>query len=489
VARRAVLRRARWTERCGLLAVGALLAVAVTAGSAAQDSTGEPAAVQEASTPDNEAASAAEPAPADPRTTPPATGREVFVVPVRSIIQPVVAEFLLEALEAADAANAEVLVIELDTPGGLLTSTREIFTAMLAAETPVVVYVSPAGAQAASAGFFLLMAADVAAMAPGSNTGAAHPVGGQGEDIDGTMGEKVEQDAAATIRSLAARNQRNEELAQRGVVESISWTVDEAVAAGLADLQAPSVARLLEQLDGRRIEKREGEERVLRTAGALVRRLEMTPFQRIRAALVHPNIAVLLMSLGGLGLMIEIYNPGAIFPGAVGAIALILGLYSMSVLPVNYAGVAMLGLAALFFIAEIKVQSYGLLSVGGVISLALGSLMLFDSVDPALRVSVDVIVALAAASLVVVAVLAGLALRARRHRVSTGEEGLIGEIGVVRKALERRGDRCRGKVAVHGELWAAVADQPIGPGEWVQVAAVEGLLLEVAPADAGDRTA
>jgi membrane-bound serine protease (ClpP class) len=413
------------------------------------------------------------------------SAREVLVAPVRSIIQPVVAEFLVEALAAADAADAEALIIELDTPGGLLTSTRTIFTAMLAAETPVVVYVAPAGAQAASAGFFLLMAADVAAMAPGTNTGAAHPVGAQGEDIEGTMGEKVEQDSAATIRSLAARNQRDPALAERAVTESLSWSVGEAVAAGLADLQAPSLPRLLEELDGTRIEKRGGDERVLRTAGALVRRLEMTPFQRVLTALVHPNVAMLLMSLGGLGLMIEIYNPGAIFPGVVGAIALIMGLYSLSVLPVNYAGLAFLGLAALLFVAEIKVQSYGLLSVGGVISLVLGSLLLFDSPDPALRVGLDVIVAMAVASLLVVGLLAWLALRARRIRISTGEEGLIGRIGEVRTAIVCAGDRCRGKVAVHGELWNAVADQPIDVGGRVQVAAVEGLLLRVRPQPAG----
>ncbi|HVS62497.1 MAG TPA: nodulation protein NfeD [Thermoanaerobaculia bacterium] len=457
-----------------LLVCLALLGSGMALVAPAQDSSAQVAEPREAGA---EEAPSAEEGTAEA----PAAVREVFVAPVRSIIQPVAAEFLLESLAAADAANAEALIIELDTPGGLLTSTREIFSAMLAADTPVVVWVAPPGAQAASAGFFLLMAADVAAMAPGANTGAAHPVGGQGEDIEGTMGEKVEQDAAATIRSLAARNQRDQVLAERAVVESLSWSVDEAIEAGLADLQAPTLQRLLEQLDGRRVEKREGEERTLRTEGAMVRRLEMTPFQRIRTALAHPNIAVLLMSLGGLGLMIEIYNPGAIFPGVVGAIALIMGLYSLSVLPVNYAGVALFGLAALLFLAEIKVQSFGLLSVGGVVSLVLGALMMFDSPDPALRVGLDVIVAMAALSLLAVALLAGLAVRARRSRVSTGEEGLIGRIGEVRTAIVCSSDRCRGKVAVHGELWTASADQPIGIGERVRVAGVEGLMLRVAP--------
>ena len=402
---------------------------------------------------------------------------EVVVVEVASIIQPVVAEFLIEALAAADRTEAAAFVIELDTPGGLLQSTRAIFTAMLSARTPTVVWVAPRGAQAASAGFFLLMAADVAAMAPGTNSGAAHPVGGQGEDIEGTMGEKVEQDAAATIRSLASRNGRDQKLAEAAVLESRSFSAEEALANGLADLVAPSLEQLLGELEGRRLADPERPEAVLRTAGAGVRRVEMSPFQRIRSTLVHPNIAYMLLTLGGLGLYFELANPGAVLPGVLGAICLILGFYGMSVLPVNYAGFALLGLAGVLFVAEVKVQSYGVLTLGGLASLVLGSLMLFRSPDPALRVSVRLVVALSLVALIVVATLVTLALRIQRHRVTTGAAGLVTERALARRAFGPGA----GKVDLHGEIWNAEADQPVGAGDIVEVLEVRGLTLLVRP--------
>jgi membrane-bound serine protease (ClpP class) len=402
---------------------------------------------------------------------------EVVVVAVDSIIQPVVAEFLLEALADADRSGAAAFVIELDTPGGLLQSTRDIFTAMLTASTPTVVWVAPSGAQAASAGFFLLMAADVAAMAPGTNTGAAHPVGGQGEDIQGTMGEKVEQDAAATIRSLAARNGRNEKLAESAVVESLSFSSEEALEKGLADLVAPSLDRLLAELDGRRLADPDRADAVVRTAGALVRRVEMSPFQKVRSTLVHPNIAYMLLTLGGLGLYFELANPGAVLPGVLGAICLILGFYGMSVLPVSYAGFALMALAAVLFVAEVKVQSFGVLTAGGIASLVLGSLMLFRSADPALRVSVRLVVALSIVALLVVATLVTLALRIQRHRVTTGSEGLVAERAFARAPFGPGA----GKVDLHGEIWNAEADQPLDAGESVEVVEVRGLTLRVRP--------
>jgi membrane-bound serine protease (ClpP class) len=414
----------------------------------------------------------------DPVAVPP----EVVVVAVGSIIQPVVAEFLIEALEDADRSGAAAFVIELDTPGGLLTSTREIFTAMLAARTPTVVYVAPSGGQAASAGFFLLMAADVAVMAPGTNSGAAHPVGGQGEDIEGTMGEKVEQDAAATIRSLAARNGRDQKLAEAAVLESLSYSAEEALANGLADLVAPSLERLLADLDGRHLADPERQELVLSTAGANVRRLEMSPFQRIRSTLVHPNIAYMLLTLGGLGLYFELANPGAILPGVLGAIFLILGFYGMSVLPVNYAGIALMALAGVLFFAEIKVQSFGVLTAGGLASLVLGSLMLFRSADPALRVSVQLIVALSVLALVAAVTLAALALRAQRERVTTGSAGMITEHALARRDFGPG----TGKVDLRGEIWNAVSDAPIAAGDIVEVVEVRGLTLHVRPLSGAD---
>jgi len=427
-------------------------------------------------------AGAAEPEPAaEPEAAAEAAGGPVVRVRVDSIIHPVAVEFLADAIAEADAIGAEALVVELSTPGGLLPSTREMFTAMLGAATPVVVYVAPAGAQAASAGFFLLMAADVAAMAPGTNTGAAHPVGGQGEDIEGAMGDKVEQDAAATIRSLAARHGRNAELAEAAVLESRSFTADEALEADLIDLVAPSLTALLAELDGREVTKN-GRTMTLETAEAVVETVEMSPWRRVLAALAHPNIAYILLSLGFLGIYFELMNPGSILPGVVGGICLILAFFSLSVLPVNYAGVALILLAIVLFIAEIKVPSYGMLTVGGVVSLALGGLMLFKSPLPALRVSLELVFGVALLAALVVGFLMRLALRAQRSKVRTGNEGLVGEVG---RAFTPLGPDTRpGKVFVHGEFWHARAARPVAAGEAVRVVGVEGMLLDVDPAAA-----
>lgn len=403
---------------------------------------------------------------------------EVVLVRVRSIIHPVAAEVILEAIADADAAGAAAVVVELDTPGGLLTSTREIFTGMLGSRTPVVVFVGPAGAQAASAGFFLLMAGDVAAMAPGTNTGAAHPVGGSGETIEGVMGEKVEQDAAATIRSLASRHGRNTVLAEEAVVKSRSFTAQEALDQKLVEVVAEDLGRLLVALDGRPVAKL-GAGGVLHTRDAVVREITMTTFQQVRSAIVHPNVAYLLMTLGGLGLYFELSTPGAVLPGVVGAICLVLAFYALSVLPVSYAGIALLLLAALFFVAEIKVVSHGLLTVGGLVALTLGSLMLFRTADPALRVSLSIVLTMVLAAGAVVAFLTTLAVRAQQHQVQTGLEGLVRERGVARTTLAPRG-----KVFVHGELWEAVAEAEVAAGEPVEVTAAEGLLLHVRPARA-----
>lgn len=399
----------------------------------------------------------------------------VYRIKIRSAIHPISAEAITDGIREADAAGAAAVLIELDTPGGLLTSTREITQAILGSRVPVIVYVSPSGAQAASAGFFLLMAADVAAMAPGTNTGAAHPVGGQGEDIDGVLGKKAEEDAAANIRSLALRNGRNVELAQAAVVDSRSYTAQEALDGKLIDLIAPGVPALLQRIDGRTVQR--GEAAVtLRTAGAEIREVETSPFRRLLGVLADPNITYILLTLGFLGLYFELMNPGAILPGVVGGICLILAFFGLSVLPVNYAGVALIFLAVVLFIAEIKITSYGMLTVAGVISLVLGSLMLFKTPEPALRVSLELIAALAVFSLGVVGFLLMMALRARRTPVRTGWEGLLHETGTARTALTPAG-----KVFVHGELWNAVSDEPVAPGEPVEVTGVHNLTLAVRP--------
>lgn len=408
-----------------------------------------------------------------PAPTPPPA--EVVAVRIKSAIQPVVATFLKETIEEADAKGAAALVIELDTPGGLLASTRDITTAMLGAKTPIVVYVGPSGAQAGSAGFFLLMAADVAAMAPGTNAGAAHPVGGNGEDIVGTMAKKVEEDAAAQIRSLAARNGRPQDLAEKAVLESKSYTAEEALEGKLIDLIAPTVPALLQAIEGRTV-KRGGVDLALHTAKSEVRRVEMSPLTRFLGVLADPNIAYLLLGLGWLGLLIEFTHPGAVLPGVLGGMCLILAFFALSVLPVDYTGVALILLAVIFFILEIKVTSYGMLTVAGVICLVLGSLMLFKSPEPALRVSLGLIAVLAGFFLVVVGFLSFMALRAKQAPVRTGREGLLTEIGRARTALEPSG-----KVFIHGEIWDATAEKPVAAGEEVEVVGVENLRLRVRP--------
>ncbi len=405
-----------------------------------------------------------------------AVGGQVFLIHVDSVIHPVAAEWVRESLAVADEAGAAALVIELNTPGGLSTSTREITQAMLSARTPVVVFVSPSGAQAASAGFFILMAADVAAMAPGTNTGAAHPVGGQGEDIEGHMGEKVEQDAAANIRSLAGQHGRNVELAEAAVLESRSFTAEEALEQGLIEVVAAGTRDLLVQIDGREVRKGEAEPVVLATAAAELTERRMPVFRRILSTLAHPAIAGILMALGLLGVYIELSNPGAILPGVVGAICLILAFYALSVLPVNYAGVALLLLALILFIAETQVPSFGLLTVGGAVALVLGAMMLFKDLDPALRLDLRLITAVAVAMVVVTSLLAGKSLAVRRTRVQTGSEGLVSERGVARTSLAPRG-----KVFVHGELWNAVAEGAVEAGCRVEVVAVDGMTLRVRP--------
>lgn len=406
---------------------------------------------------------------------PAAAAPDVVHLRLRSILHPVAKQFLVEAIEEADRSGSALLVVELDTPGGLLSSTREISTAILGAATPVVVYVGPSGAQAASAGFFLLMAADFAAMAPGTNTGAAHPVGGQGETIEGAMGQKVEQDAAATVRALAARHGRNVALAEAAVLESRSFTDREAMSQGLIDVVAADLPELLEALDGRPSAKGGAAGR-LALAGARIRVVEMPRLQRLLAALVHPNIAYLLMSIGFLGLYFELAHPGAVLPGVVGGIALVLGLYALSVLPVNFAGVALILLALVFFAAEVKVTSYGLLALGGIISLVLGSVMLFRDLGPALRLSRGLVGATALMAALVVGFLAVLAARAQRAPVSAGQAGLVGELGRAIEALSPSG-----RVFVHGEIWNADAEAPVAIDQNVRIVGVEGLRLKVRP--------
>lgn len=398
---------------------------------------------------------------------------------LESIIQPVAAQFLRGVLARADAAGAAAVVLELDTPGGLGTSMHEMTKDILAARTPVVVYVAPSGAQAASAGFFLLLAADVAAMAPGTRTGAAHPVGPSGESLTGTMGQKVEQDAAAAIRSLAARNGRDVKAAEQAVMTSRSFSAEEAVAAHLADLVTPSLPELLRALDGRQVRAAGAPARpgiVLHTAGAVTTEVEMTAAQKLLSALAHPELAYLLLTLGGVGLFFEITHPGTLMPGVFGAMALLLAFFGLSLLAVNYVGAALILLGIGLFVAELKAGGHGVLALSGAVSLIIGSLLLFSSPEPELRVSLEWITVVTLLTLAAVCMLLAAAWRARRRPVRTGAEGLLHERGVARSEL-----RPQGKVFVHGELWDATAEQPVAAGEAVEVIEVRDMTLAVRP--------
>lgn len=391
------------------------------------------------------------------------------------VINPVSAEYLHDALISAQESEAQALIIRLNTPGGLDTSMRLIIKDITGATIPVVVYVSPSSGRAASAGVFITMAAHVAAMAPGTNIGAAHPVAMGGGEMDKTMKEKVENDSVAYIKSIAEQRGRNVAWAEDAVRKSVSVTEREALKLKIVDLVAEDLPALLKQLDGRTISLQTGPI-VLHTADAALREFPMGLRLELLKTLSDPNIAYLLMTIGTIGIMAELYNPGAILPGIVGAISLILAFYSFQSLPVNYAGVLLFLLGIVFFILEATVTSYGLLAIGGVISMLLGSVMLIKTDVEFLQISWSVIlpvVALAAAfSLFIV----GMGVKAMRRRPVTGREEMIGLVGIVKTALTPHG-----QLAVHGELWEAVSEQPLQPGDEAEVLRVDGLRLYVKP--------
>jgi membrane-bound serine protease (ClpP class) len=385
-------------------------------------------------------------------------------------------------LDEAAARSAVLVVMELDTPGGLLDSTREITSAITTSKVPVVVFVAPGGARAASAGFFILISADVAAMTPGTNTGAAHPVGGQGENLPEDVRDKVTNDASAMIRSLAEQRQKNLEFAVEAVEKSTSFTADEALENGLIDLIADDFDDLLEKLDGREIRRFDGSNLVLELASPVIVHVEPTFAERLFSVLANPNIAYLLMALGGLGLYVEITHPGGILPGVVGVVFMLLGLYSISVLPVSWAGVALIFVALMLFVLEVKVSSYGMLTVGGLICFVLGSLMLFESPIPDMRVSLGVVVPTALVIAGVTGFLLSRVLKAHSMQVVTGEEGMVGKVGKALTAIAPEG-----KVLVHGEYWdARSTGAAIGEGTAVRVLVVGQRRIDVEPAeDAG----
>ena len=394
----------------------------------------------------------------------------VHIVEIAAPIGPGVADFVAETLETADRENAICVVIQLDTPGGLAESMRHIIVSILAARTPVVVYVAPSGARAASAGVMITMAADIAAMAPGTNIGAAHPVGAGGDDIDDAMSEKVVNDMVAHARSVAEQRGRNADWVEDAIRESVSITETEALRENVIDLVAKDLDALLTLLDGRRV-KGKGVLDVKDRPRKLVTEGLRT---KILKAISDPNIAFILFLIGAAGLYFELSHPGAIFPGVIGGLCLILSIYAFQMLPVNYVGILLMGLAVIFFILEIKVTSFGMLSVAGAIALFMGGLMLYEESDKGVHLSMSVLITTVGIVSAFFAVVAGLAFRAQTAGTRTGRRGLIGEIGTVKQAIDPEG-----KVFVHGELWRARSTSVLDVGQAVRVLDIEGLTMTV----------
>ncbi len=399
----------------------------------------------------------------------------VYTIEVDGIINPATAKFIIDSIDEATQKGAQCLIIQLDTPGGLMESMRVIVKKELASTIPVIVYVAPGGARAASAGVFVTMAANIAAMAPGTHIGAAHPVtlgGGEGKESK-TMTEKIVNDTVAFIKNIAKARGRNSDWGEKAVVKSVSITDEEALKLKVVDLIAADIPTLLDKIDGKVI-KLDGVTRTLHTKGVQPLPIQMSWRDRLLEIISNPTIAYILLMLGIYGVFFELSSPGAILPGIVGGIFLILAFYALHMLPVNYAGLALILFAIILFIAEVKVVSHGLLAMGGVISLFLGSMMLFRSPVEYMRVSLSVIIpaVLVSAAFFIFAVTR--AINARLKKPTTGMEGMIGEIGIASTPIAPDG-----KVSIHGEFWNATADGSIETGERVQVIGAKDLKLKV----------
>jgi membrane-bound serine protease (ClpP class) len=408
---------------------------------------------------------AAHPVPAAPK---------VIAVDIDGVVHPITVEIVTSALSQAKQENASLLLVRLNTPGGLMDAMRSIVQAFDSSPIPVVTYVTPSGGRAASAGFFLLEAGDVAAMAPGTNTGAAHPVA-MGTEMDAVMSLKVENDAAAYLRSICAKRGRNSAVAETAVRLSKSFTEREALDQHLIDLVA-SEKDLTAALDGRVVTRFDGSQVTLHTAGAQVEPYERSLREKIISAVADPNIALLLLVIGGLAIYLEFSSPGMIAPGVIGAILVLVGLTALSVLPINWLGVALLVLAFTLFALEAKYTAHGVLGAGGAVSMVLGAVMLIDSPWPALRIHLTTAIGLALPFSAITLWLLTLVVRARRNKVETGREGMVGETGTALTALAPEG-----KVFIHGEYWDAVASRPLAAGARVRVTAMERLKLTVEP--------
>ncbi len=403
-----------------------------------------------------------------------AAANSIVKIRVDDTIQPITAEYIDRAIEHARQTNADAVLIELSTPGGLLDSTRTIIQTILASPVPVIIYVAPSGARAASAGFFILEAADVAAMAPGTNTGAAHPVTLGGEKMDDTMKTKIENDSAAFMRSYVGPRGRNVQLAETAVRESKSWTDQEALQQHLIDVVARDQNDLLHQLDGRTIKRFDGKTAKLHLVGDSIDELPMTLKQRILNFLLDPNIAFLVLAVGALALYAEFNHPGAIVPGVVGVVFILLALFALNLLPTRYASLTLILAAFVLFALEAKFATHGILGLGGIVLLTLGGLLLVDGPIPQMRVQLWTALGVSVPLGLITVFLMTIALRARRSKVVTGLQGMIGAVGEARTDIDPEG-----KVFVQGELWNAHARSRVGLGEHVVVRKVDGLELEV----------
>jgi membrane-bound serine protease (ClpP class) len=403
----------------------------------------------------------------------------VLKIVINDTIHPITDEFIGRAIAEAQRNHDEALLIELRTPGGLLDSTRSIVEKILASPVPVIIYVAPSGGRAASAGFFILESADVAAMAPGTNTGAAHPVIFGGKEMDPIMKDKLENDAAAFMRSFVSKRGRNVEVAESAVRQSKSFTEQEALSQKLIDYVASDAQDLFKQMEGRSVTRFNGSTVTLHLVGKPVRTYEMSLKQRILAALMDPNMTFIILVIGVLALYVEFNHPGAVLPGVVGLICILLAIFALNILPTRYAALALIVAAFALFALEAKFQSHGVLGVGGVVAMIIGALLLVDGPIPEMRVRLLTALAVSLPFGGITVFLMRLAFKAHQRKVVTGEEGLVGEIGVARTPLHPEG-----KVFVHGELWDAVSSVSVAAGDRVQVCSVDGLVLKVEPASA-----
>src|SRR5215471_14624100 len=410
----------------------------------------------------------------------PATGGRPVVVQIDldDIVHPVSAAYVADGLKHAKDIGARAVIIRLDTPGGLVDSMRSIVESILSSTVPVITWVGPNGARAASAGFFILLAGDVAVMAPGTNSGAAHPVTATGQKIEDVMEKKVVSDATAYIRSYTSKRGRNAQLAELGVTESRSFTGEEALKDNLIDAVISDVNGIIERYDGKEIRRFDDRPETLHLRGAAVEPFEMSPRQRILSRVLDPNLALILALAGLLGLYVEVTHPGMVLPGVIGGISLILALFAFNMLPVNWAGAALILLAIVLFVLEATVTSHGILALGGIVAMIAGGLMLVEGPIPQLRIRFSTTLAVAIPLAAITVFLVRLVYLSHRKKSISGAQGMIGEEGTAKTDVHNEG-----KVLVHGEYWNASSKRPIPAGTRVRVVRVQGLKIEVEPID------